>query len=100
MTTVEYSDDWGDVNVLQEVYRIPEGTTKKDIGELHSPFLDISSANEGSFPHEVMVEHERKMITELEAKQFQVLSVKSELISKRRYKRRAAKELKRLAKRM
>ena len=100
MTTVDYRDDLDIMHTLEEVYKIPDGTSKKDIGDLYQPFLKITAPNEGSFPHEVMISKEREMISELEAKQFQVLSVKSELISKRRYKRRAAKELKRLAKRM
>mgnify|MGYP006899553163 CR=1 FL=1 len=106
MTSVKFENMLGVEEIMSEVYKIPDGVSgdfismNAGVGDKFSPFLEIEAPNEGAFPHEVMYEHEKRMVSELEAKQFKVLSVKSERISKRRYKRRIAKELKKLAKRM
>jgi len=102
MTTVEYMDISNDIKIVEEVYRIEpaafsgEETTTSD-SERFRPF-ELTTAGGGEYPHDTMMIREHKILTELEKQQYEILSVKSELITHRRHKRRMAKELKKRSK--
>jgi len=98
MTSIEYSDYKGMEHEIHEVFSIVE-PRKKDIGMAHKNIGgEFTSAGAGEFPHDAMRSREDKIIYDIEKRCCEILSVKSELISKRRYKRRLAKENKRRAK--
>lgn len=93
-----FKDEFGVLESINEVFSIvrPEAV---DAGIVHkTKEVELTSAGVGEFPHDAMRSREDKMIYELEKRGCEILSVKSELISKRRYKRRLAKENKRRAK--
>ena len=85
MTSVEHVDTNGFKDVLVEVYRIPD------------TYIGGKAVNLDKFPVAEIKKRESEMIVGLEANGHKILSVKSQLISKRRYKRRLAKENKRRA---
>jgi hypothetical protein len=100
MTTIDYIDVNGDIS--QEVEMFSIGLTANDRNQPNHGFRpfgdDVNIEDKDMFPFEEVKTKEKEMIDRLEHKNCKVLSVKSELLSKRRYKRRLAKENKRRTK--
>lgn len=94
MTSVNCMDQYGDNHLLVDVYQIERDHKPENHGSDR-----YQKHGNNTFPCEQIVDRELKLIKKAEDMNLQVLSVKSELISKRRYKRRVAKEnLRRLSK--
>ena len=96
MTTVEYIDKNFHLAENSEVFSIV-GPSNNGSAIKHDT-NEVTSTGIGEFPQDALTNRENSMISKLEKKGYEILSVKSELISKRRYKRRLAKENKRRAK--
>jgi len=98
MTTVDCRDNEDNLVVYNEVFKIVR-PTNIDSGIMHkTKEAEFTLARAGEFPQDALTNRENSIIHKLENKGYEILSVKSELISKRRYKRRLAKENKRRAK--
>lgn len=78
MTTVEYEDRLGTSFTGEEIYEVTGKTQKDKLSYL--------------------VKREEEIVKDIESRGGKVVSVDSEFISKRRYKRRRAKMLKKLNK--
>ncbi len=78
MTTVDYSDKNNELATVQEMYQIPKNEV--------NPFITV-------------LDKEQEIVNHIKSIGGEVKSINSETISKRRFKRRRAKELKRLSKR-
>lgn len=103
MTTVTAYDPIGmEHHIREEVYRLtrPVG---KEIPSVVVHSADSNKSHKSNHlkswsPSEIIEAVEDRMTKELIEQNYQILSVKSEFITKRRYKRKLAKQLKRLGK--
>ena len=87
MTTATYEDFNGDTGFLEEIYKVPDVITIENNPRRNSLNTFVQQKEE-SIKHSI------------EASGGKVLTLNTELITKRRFKRRMAKELKRQARRM
>jgi len=84
MTEVLFQDEFNELGLMEEVYKLP----KQD---------SISNIANGLEPYTIddeMKKHEDSTVNHLESSGKKVLKVSSKLISRRRYKRRLAKLVK------
>jgi len=84
MTEVLFQDEFNELGIMEEVYKLP----KQD---------SVTKISNGLEPYTIedeMLKHEKQMVNHLEESGKKVLKVSSKLISKRRYKRRLAKLVK------
>lgn len=86
MTEVLYEDEFGDLGVMEDVYKV---TPKKK-----STLTEECAKFEPFNIEDKMKQREDSMKTSLEEQGCKVIKVSSKLISKRRYKRRLAKLVK------
>ena len=87
MTTVDFRDEFGNEGSISKVYEV--NSTKGTGGK-----IDNSKITPWD-PNDKISAVESEMIAKLKKEGCTILTVKSEFISKRRYKRRLAKENKR-----
>jgi hypothetical protein len=95
MTTVEYKDEFGNRNVLEEIYAVPLREEKRTLNTFMKAFkpIEATTLKLDNFIDEALKEKQDEIVKSLKDKNIEILSVKSQYISKRRYKRRTAKIL-------
>lgn len=91
MTTVSYQDRDGFVKMMEAVYKV-EDCKNNVYGSLVEPIKVVET---NKLFNQIVRHHEVSMIEQIEDRGGKVLNVTSEEISKRRYKRKFAKMIKR-----